>query len=71
MITISSQTLAYISGGRKTLGPGGGSDPGNAAGRSVNNPFPTQSEEERKEGRDCLIAVLTVNPVRMFFKCAL
>lgn len=42
-----------------TLGPGGGSDPGNSDGRSVNNPFPEKSEEQLEAGRSCFKKIVS------------
>lgn len=73
MQTIDLLNLAEISGGQRTvrsgdtLGPGGGSDPGNAAGKSTNNPFPDHTEEETSKGAAIITAIMPASWVTAFF----
>lgn len=73
MQTLDLLHLTGVSGGQRTkrsgdtLGPGGGSDPGNSAGKSTNNPFPEHTEEERSRGAAIITAIMPASWVTAFF----
>lgn len=72
MQTVDLIHLDEVAGGQRTkrtgetLGPGGGSDPGNSAGKSTNNPFPQHTEDERRKGSAIITAIMPASWVLAF-----